>query len=123
MIAYPLFVFAKDDHSMRVIEEEGRILHDLEAIDIQNDEYVFWDASGAGVAVTVSLGRFKRKLEKVAACPSVFSIRDAFMSYAKSLGVAEPIAEGAPMDIWNRLQSEVERRPSKKELLARLLSR
>jgi hypothetical protein len=34
-VTYPLFVFEKDDKSMRLIEDQGRILFHLEAIDIR----------------------------------------------------------------------------------------
>jgi hypothetical protein len=53
-VTYPLFVFEKDDKSIRLIENESRILYHLEAIDIENEEYVFWDSSGSGVLVTVT---------------------------------------------------------------------
>lgn len=33
------------------IEESSRILYHLEAIDIENEEYLFWDANGAGVSL------------------------------------------------------------------------
>ena len=52
-VTYPLFVFEKDDKSIRLIENESQI-HCLEAIDIENEEYVFWDANGAGVSVAVT---------------------------------------------------------------------
>ena len=74
-VTYPLFAFEKDDKSMRLIENESRILSHLEAIDIENDEYVFWDASGEGVSVAVSVGAFKSKLESVTSRPSGFPIQ------------------------------------------------
>jgi hypothetical protein len=48
---------------MRLIENESRILSHLEAIDIEGDEYIFWDANGGGVSVAVSVGAFKSKFE------------------------------------------------------------
>ena len=119
-ITYPLFVFEKDDCSMRLIREEAGILHGLEAIDIQNDEYVFWDANGADVAISASVGSFKSKLTSIVSCPPVFPISEAFTQYAKSLGIAGPVAEGAALDVWNRIQSEVERRPRKNNFFSRL---
>ena len=122
-LTYPLFVFAKDDSSMRVIAEESGILRQLEATDIENEEYVFWDVNGASVSISVSVGPFKSKLESVALRTPAFPIREAFMLYAKTLGVAEPIVDGAPMDIWNRMQSQLESRSRKRSLLSKLFSR
>ena len=53
-VQFPLFVFEKDDRSMSLIETPERVLYHLEAIDIENDEYLFWDASGAGVCVSLT---------------------------------------------------------------------
>lgn len=33
---------------MLLIERPDRLLYHLEAIDIENDEYLFWDSTGAG---------------------------------------------------------------------------
>ena len=122
-VAYPLFVFEKDDRSMRLIREESGILGQLEATDIENDEYVFWDVNGSGVSISVSIGSFKGKLERVVSCPAVFPIRQAFTSYAKALGVAEPTIDGPPIDIWNRIQSQIESLPRKRSFLSRFFSR
>jgi hypothetical protein len=35
---FPLFVFEKDDRSMYLVESPERVLDQLEAIDIENDE-------------------------------------------------------------------------------------
>jgi hypothetical protein len=50
-VQFPLFVFEKDDRSMYLIESPERVFHHLEAIDIENGEYLFWDSTGAGVCV------------------------------------------------------------------------
>jgi hypothetical protein len=121
-IKYPLFAFEKDDQSMRLIEEEGRILSWHEAIDIENDEYVFWDANGGGVFIAVSVGAFKSKLKSVTSCPAAFPIQDAFILYAKTLGFPQAVAEGTPMDVWNRIQAELQGRPKKRSLLSKIFS-
>lgn len=122
-VTYPLFVFEKDDNSMRLVKSESQILRDLEAIDIQNDEYAFWDVNGAGVSVAVSVGAFKTKLESVKSSPAVFSIREAFTLYAKNLGLPETVIEGTPMDVWSRIQSDLAGRSQRRGFLSRLLSR
>ena len=53
-VEFPLFVFEKDDRSMLLIERPDRLLYHLETIDIENDEYLFWDSTGAGVSVSVA---------------------------------------------------------------------
>jgi len=63
-IAYPLFVFDKSDRAMRLIEEPERLFFHLEEIDIENDEYLFWDANGTGVRVRI----IKRKSAAVENC-------------------------------------------------------
>jgi len=122
-VTYPLFAFEKDDKSMRLIENESRILSHLEAIDIENDEYVFWDASGEGVSVAASVGAFKSKLESVTSRPSGFPIQDVLKAYTTSLGLSEAVAEGTPTNAWMRIQTELGKRPKKRSYLSRVFSR
>ena len=109
---------------MRLIESYSRIPYHLEAIDIENEEYVFWDANGAGVSVAVTpTTAFKTgKLESVKLCSPVFPIQDALKEYAKSLGLPEVVAEGPPMEAWGRIQKELAGRPKKRSFLSRLFS-
>lgn len=104
-ITYPLFVFEKDDQSMRLIEDSSRILDWLDAIDIENGEYVFWDANGSGVTITVTVKAFTRKVNGIASSVPAFPLREAFVLYAKSLGISVPLAEGKPIDIWRQIQA------------------
>ena len=108
-VQYPIFAFENDDQSMRLIESEDRILHHVEAIDIENDEYVFWDATGSGVRIVVSVDRFRSKLESVTSCQASFPIQHAFKVVARSLELPEPVADGAPEDAWNHIQAEVQK--------------
>ncbi|MGC2465256.1 MAG: hypothetical protein WA517_08675, partial [Candidatus Acidiferrum sp.] len=57
-VQYPLFVFEKDDCSMQIVEKPDELFLNLEEFDIQNDEYLFWDANGQGVCLRLS----KRKV-------------------------------------------------------------
>jgi hypothetical protein len=59
-VVYPLFALL-DDRSMLIIEHCDRILYHLEAIDIENDEYFFWDAAGTP---TEAWERIQRELRK-----------------------------------------------------------
>lgn len=109
---------------MRLVEDESRILYHMEAIDIENDEYVFWDANGAGVSVAVTpITAFKTgKLERVFSSPPAFPLHHAFRLYAESLGIPDAGAEGAPMDVWRRIQTGLAGRPRKRGLISRLFS-
>jgi hypothetical protein len=105
-VRYPLFAFGKDDSSIRLIENERDILGKLEAIDIENDEYVLWDAKGAGVAIEVSVGPFKSKLVSVLLCEPAISIADAFRMHANANEISEFTTEGTPSEIWERLRAK-----------------
>ena len=90
---------------MRLIEDSSRILEYLEAIDIDNGEYVFWDANGDGVTITVTVTAFGGKLNGVASSLPAFPLREAFALYAKSLGINEPLTEAMPIDLWRHIQA------------------
>ena len=109
-VHFPIFAFENDDRSIRLIEEESGILYQLEAIDIGNHEYVFWDANGDGVTIAVSVGAFKSSLESVSPSPAAFPIHDAFILYARSLGLPESAVEGTPVEAWRRIQVNLTRR-------------
>jgi hypothetical protein len=117
-VEYPIFVFEKDDHSMCLIEDESRIFYHLEAVDIENGEYVFWDAKGGGVSIEVSKG----KMTGLGAGPAEFSLGDALVMFAKSEGISPAGAIASPIEEWNRIQDQLEKR-LKKGILSRIFSR
>jgi len=100
-VQFPLFVFAKDDGHVVLIETPDSVLYHLEPIDIDNNEYLFWDSTGAGVSL--SIGR--DGICSIAECTNSMSLSDALSAYCASVGVAAP-AEAAPIDIWNHIQSQ-----------------
>ena len=108
-ITYPLFVFEKDDRSMRIIESQDSILSWHEAIDIENDEYVFWGATGLGVQVKVK----GNKVMSVTSCAAPFPLEEAQATYAESIGLPRHVIEGQPIEIWQRIENEFKRRPKK----------
>jgi hypothetical protein len=114
-ITYPLFVFEKDAKSLRLIEDQDRVLYHLEAIDIENDEYVFWDSTGGGVNVTVV-----QKKVNVNPCAAVLPLRDALAAYASANGLRELNVADAPIEVWRRIQKEIDARPKKRSFLERL---
>jgi hypothetical protein len=118
-VTYPLFVFEKDCQSLQIIEDPGRI-GILEAIDIVNGEYVFWDAIGNGVSVGASVTTFTSKIGDVTSCDSPFPLRDAFTLYAKTLGWHDFDVDGTPSEVWGRIQKGIDALPKKKSFLSRL---
>jgi len=118
-VTYPLFVFEKDDRSMRVIEDSDGILFWHEPIDIENDEYVFWDATGLGVQIKVS----GNKVMSVTSCAAPFPLGEAFATYTESLGLPRSVLEGQPVQIWKRIESEFKSRPKKRGWLSRVFSK
>lgn len=111
-VKFPLIVFETDDRSMFLIETPERLLHRLEKIDIENNEYVFWDSSGAGVCVSVAHG----VKNQIAFCDNAMSVAEAFEAYARSYGLRLPLGE-SPLEIWRSLQSQL---PPRRTLWARL---
>ncbi len=109
---YPVSVFEKDDSSMRLISAENEILSQLQAVDIDNGEYVVWDARGHGVSIGVSVGAWKSKLKAVSSHTQVFPVHDAFVVYAETLGRQEPLADGEPVEVWRQIPRELELRKS-----------
>ena len=97
---------------MYVIETLERVLDHLEAIDIENDEYLFWDSTGAGVCVSVVRGAVKQ----IALCEPTMSLCEALESYAQSQGLHVIVGESA-IDTWKSLQSQI---PPRRTLWERL---
>jgi hypothetical protein len=113
---YPLFVFEKDDRSIRTVESAGHVLHWHEAIDIENGEYEFWDATGSGVSVTI----VKRRVKSIDLRAEAFPLRDAFISYADSLKLQGVDFEGSPIEVWERIQMAIKSAPKKRGWLSKL---
>ena len=99
---------------MFLIEKPERILYHLEAIDLENDEYLFWDSTGAGVRVSIVSGAVK-----IARCDQSMSVSQAFEAYSHSIGLSVGL-QGSPIEIWARIQSQL---PSRKPFWARLFTR
>lgn len=84
-----------------------RILDHLEPIDIENDEYLFWDAAGIGVKVllTGKVGRFHNPdVSGLCAVQNPITLQQSFNQWARQLGV-QVDTTGTPAQIWDRLRS------------------
>jgi hypothetical protein len=113
-VRFPLFAFEKGDDSMFLIEESDRLLYHFEWVNIENDEFIFWDSTGAGVCVTVK----DRAIDQIRPCEQSKSLSDAFEAYAQSRGL-EISLQGSPIEVWTHIQSQ---HPRKKSLWTRLFS-
>jgi hypothetical protein len=111
-IQFPLFVFEKDDHSMYLIETPDRVLYHLEAIDIENGEYLVWDSTGAGVSVSATRGG----IDLIAPCDPLTTLSQAFEAYARAHELHLSSGQ-SPLATWSSLQSQL---PPRRTLWKRL---
>jgi hypothetical protein len=54
-VLFPIYACLDDGQLIR-IDSFQKILYELEAIDIENDEYQFWDANGRGLKILIAKG-------------------------------------------------------------------
>lgn len=97
---FPLYCFEKDDCSMFLVENRDKLLYHIEPIDFENNEYLFWDADGLGVRLTLERG----KLTEVIHADNEISLHEAFVRYSQALG-ATVDTTGTPAEVWTRLQA------------------
>jgi hypothetical protein len=115
-VTFPIYVCLDDGRLIR-IESFSKILYDLEAVDIENDEYMFWDANGKGMKILIE----NDQVSGFRSADNKLSLRQAIETYTKQLGT--PIdTSGTPTEVWARVQ-EVERNVPKPRWFVRLLRR
>jgi hypothetical protein len=115
--AFPIYV-CLDDGTVLRIESVERILYHLEAIDIENDEYMFWDANGHGLRILFE----KERVIGFTNAEHKITLQHAFGDYVQQLGVSVDTT-GTPEEIWDKVKKakdELRRRPS---FLSRLFNR
>jgi hypothetical protein len=106
-VMFPLLVFVKDERSIFLIQTPDRVSSHLEAIDIENEEYAFWDSTGAGVCVSVvngAIGQVKRREQSM-------SVPAALRAYSESHGLDISL-QGPPLEVWARIQSYLPKKKS-----------
>lgn len=119
-VAFPIYV-RLDDGEVMQIEAFDRILYHLEAIDIENDEYMFWDAGGRGLKLLIKKGRvigFENADNRI-------TLQQAFDGYAQQLaqlGVTVDTS-GTPEEIWRKLLKAKENLPRPSGFISRLFGR
>jgi hypothetical protein len=113
---FPLYV-RLDDGEVLSIESHDKILYHLEAVDIENDEYLFWDALGDGVKVSIK----KSRVSGFRSVENRMTLQNACFEYAKQLGAS--IESGTPQEMWAKVQAIKDRLPKRWGLLSRLFGR
>lgn len=111
---FPIFV-RLDDGTVMQIESHDRILYHLEAIDIENNEYLFWDADGRDVKVIIK----SSKVSELRETDNGMSVQKAMDGYATQLGTTIEIT-GTPLETWRRIQAFKDSLPRPRGLLFRL---
>jgi hypothetical protein len=117
---FPLYVRLDDGEIMR-IGNADRILYHLEAIDIENDEYMFWDAAKHGLRVLINKGKvggFEKADNKI-------TLQQAFEEYARQLVErgATVDTSGTPEEIWTNIEKARDSLPRPEGLFSRLFGR
>jgi hypothetical protein len=115
--AFPLYVRLDDGEVLR-IERVERILYHLEAIDIENDEYMFWDANGHGLKILIE----KERVIGFANAENKVTLQQAFDDYVQQLGLSVDTT-GTPEEIWDKVKKAKDALPRRPSFLSRLFNR
>lgn len=114
-VSFPLFVFEKDDYSMFVVETPDKILYHVEPIDIENGEYLCWDANGRAVRISIS----GQRVTGICYGELEIPLAEAFRRYSDVHGL--DVDTTGPFDqAWCRLKETESSLPRSRGLLSRL---
>jgi hypothetical protein len=103
LVLFPLFVLQKDNYSMFEVEAPDKILCHMKALDIENDEYLCWDAQGRPVQILIS----DQQVAGLAFSKAEVSLGEAFRRYSDVHGL-DADTTGPLEQVWCRLkQAEV----------------
>jgi hypothetical protein len=117
-VSFPLFVFEKDDCSMRLVESADKILFHMEPTDIENDEYLCWDALGRAVRILIG----GQQVIGIAYGEAEMPLAEAFMRHSEAFSLN--LDTTGPVDeVWRRLKEAEAQLPRKRGLLSRLFGR
>ena len=117
-VPFPLFIFEKDDRSMFLVDAPDKVLHQMEPIDIENEEYLCWDANGQAVKISVSGSRVTRIVQG----SSEMSLLEALKRHSDAFGLAVDMT-GPVHEVWQRLKEAEAKQPRKGGLLSKVLGR
>jgi hypothetical protein len=118
-VPFPLFVFQKDDYSMFLIDTPDKLLHHMEPIDIKNGEYLFWDANGRAVHISIA----GQRITGICYCEAEISLGEALMRHSEVYGLGVDTV-GPPHQVRAHLNgAEVRLKRSGSGLLSKLFKR
>ena len=102
-VSFPLFVLRKGDYSMFEVETPDGILCRMKPLDIENGRYLYWDAMGRAVRISIS----DEKVNGIAFHKADISLGEAFRRYSDVHGL-DTDTTGPFEQVWRRLkQAEV----------------
>jgi hypothetical protein len=113
-VPFPIYVLL-DDRLMLSIESPIRVLYHLEPIDIENDEYLFWDANGKGVRVSIN----RQKVHSIEYADNPITLIEAFRLYSQAIGVDVDM-NGTIEVVWSRFKQAEAGLPRPKGVFSRL---
>jgi hypothetical protein len=116
-VVFPIYARLDDGQVIR-IESFQKILYRVEAVDIENDEYQFWDANGRSLKILIE----KNAVSRFQNANNRLSFQQAAEMYTEQLGV--PIdTSGTPDEVWAKVQKAEQSVPQRRGFLARLFGR
>jgi hypothetical protein len=114
-VSFPLFVFEKDDCSMRLVESPDKVLYHMEPSDIENDEYLCWDANGRAARISIA----GQQVIGIAYGEAEMPLAEAFMRHSEAFGLK--VDTTGPVDeVWHRLKQAENRLLRSGGLLSKL---
>jgi len=117
-VVFPLYGFAKDDRSMWLVESPDRILYHMEPIDIENGEYLLWDAKGRAVQISVQ----GNTVIGMAYADSEISLEEAFKRYSDTYGLNVD-TNGSVEEVWCRLKEAKAALPRRRGLFSKVFGK
>ena len=111
-VSFPLFVFEKNDYSMFVIETH------MDPIDIENDNYLCWDANGRAVRISIA----GQRVTGICYGEAEITLEEAFKRYSEVYGL--DVETSVPLDQMRTHLKEAQRRSARSSgLLSELFKR
>jgi hypothetical protein len=119
---FPICVLAIDSGEVTRYETLADVRGHLEAIDVENHEYLAWQASGAALVLTSD----ERGLISVASAPTTAQpdLLDALLRYAAATGLKdtpESLRELDTNSLLQRIQAHIERNRHDKSILRQFI--
>jgi hypothetical protein len=100
---------------MRLVESPDQVLYHMEPIDIENDEYLCWDANGRAVRISIA----GQRVIGIAYGETEMPLAEAFVRHSQAFSLN--LDTTGPVDeVWRRLKEAENRLPRRSGLLSRL---